>query len=162
MEYIKHYELFMTIKPEDRLSGAAVFCENKILLVKPLKYKSKYNGWSFPKGRIENGLDVIQTALIEAKEEAGVDLVAEDSIFTFTVKYRKNSNRKELTLFGFEIAPEYLKPLLSIKGKIRKELYHRDEIWDVNFFSFNEAIKLIEPVMKDALVQSFAHKNNTK
>lgn len=155
MKYVKQNELFMVTPVQDKLSGAAIFMGDKILLVKPTKYKSKKNGWSFPKGRIEAEHTTIQTALIEVKEETGIDVTEKDVMFSFNLKYIKNYKIKDLSLFGFKISDEILHNLLSANGKIKPELYHSDEICDISFFTYKEAIKVIEPPMVKALEKCF-------
>ena len=56
-------EKLMEATESHKLSGVVLIYNNKILLVRPKKFKRKMRKWSIPKGHIEEKMTKIQTAL---------------------------------------------------------------------------------------------------
>jgi ADP-ribose pyrophosphatase YjhB (NUDIX family) len=54
-------------------AGFVIIQDNKILLGHPTN-QPWFNSYSFPKGKMEEGEDIIETALRETKEEIGIDI----------------------------------------------------------------------------------------
>lgn len=141
------------VKEKDKvhnLAGVVVIYKNKILLVKPKKFKNKMRKWSIPKGHIEND-NVLKTALDELREESRIKLtrkMLKDSP-TDTIVYFKNGIRKELNCF-----------IVKVKNKdINIKLYNnmilgnflKNETVEAGFFSKKDAEKLIELKQKKLL-----------
>ena len=54
-------------------AGIAIYYNNKILLIHPSK--TKLTGtWSVPKGKVEDGESLLETAIRETKEEVGINI----------------------------------------------------------------------------------------
>ena len=78
LENIQSYDefLFEFLDVSQRLEGVMIIVDNKVLLVKPKKFKGEEDKWSGPKGKIEK-LSIKDTALLELKEETGITLPKE-------------------------------------------------------------------------------------
>ena len=68
------FEKIMEAVESHKLSGVVLIYNNKILLVRPKKFKRKMRKWSIPKGHIENKLSKIKTAVHELEEESRIRL----------------------------------------------------------------------------------------
>ena len=69
-----NFEKIIESVENHKLSGVVLIYNNKILLVRPKKFKRKMRKWSIPKGHIEEKMTKMQTALKELKEETTVKL----------------------------------------------------------------------------------------
>jgi len=137
-------------KKAHELSGVVVIYKNKILLVKPKKFKSQKKKWSIPKGHVEND-SILDTALEELAEESRLILPLEvlKSSPTDKIIYKKNGIVKVLTYFIVKIKKKDLTVRLfndmilghNLKGETRES----------GFFSKQDAKKLMEFHQLDAL-----------
>ena len=135
----------------DLLSGVLLIVDNKILLVKPLKFKDLKNKWSIPKGKIEVGHDDERTALKELEEETGVvlkNIHSEKNIFY----YKKGNNLKKLTVFVIEMSKDDLNLTVEKDDTINPIFYDNTEIHKVKFFDIDRVESKIEieqlPILK--------------
>jgi ADP-ribose pyrophosphatase YjhB (NUDIX family) len=82
-------------------AGFVIIQDNKILLGHPTN-QPWFNSYSFPKGRMEEGEDFLETALRETKEEIGIDI------------------KKYVVEWGDEGFIEY-----STRGVVHKKIYYQ-------------------------------------
>ncbi len=138
------YSVYVKMKEVHDLAGVAVLYENKILLVKPKKFKKQKKKWSIPKGHLEEGATIFSTAIDELAEESRIKLHPEVLKMSITDKliYKKNGIKKELTYFIVKVT----KKDLNVKLVNNMILGHnlKGEIREAGFFSKQDAKKLIE------------------
>ncbi|WP_283584074.1 bis(5'-nucleosyl)-tetraphosphatase [Limosilactobacillus difficilis] len=86
-------------------SGAVVYRwdENHQLQYLLLESQNKGHFWGFPKGHVEAGEDLEQTAHREIKEETKLDLAIDTSFHVYTEYDLPNGNRKQMTLYTAEV-----------------------------------------------------------
>lgn len=126
------------------LSGVILIYNNRILLVRPKKFRRKMKKWSIPKGHIEGKLGKIDTALHELEEESRIKLTRKhlkDSE-KFILNYRKAGADKKLTCYIVNITKEDMNVKLfnnMILGNFLK-----GETIEAGFFSKSDAEKIIE------------------
>lgn len=132
------------------LAGVVVIMKNKILLVKPKKFKKKIKRWSIPKGHVEND-DILQSALDELREESRV-ILSPDTLRlspTDNLIYIKNDVEKDLRYFIVKIKKKELNVKLFNDMILGHNL--KGETREAGFFSKSDAKKLIEPHQKGLL-----------
>lgn len=135
------------IKDIHYLSGIVLISNNKILLVKPKKFKGKKKKYSIPKGHIENDKK-LKSALKEFREETSMKL-DKNYDFKFETKYIKNNILKKLKVYvyfrnDFELSVNY--------KKLDKEIFK------VKFFNKKDAMKKVEHYFKPIIKTSFNKK----
>jgi predicted NUDIX family NTP pyrophosphohydrolase len=144
---IVEYKRFVE-KKQHNLVGVVLICENKILLVKPMKFIKKLAKWSIPKGHLE--VDMIADALKELKEETGVVLSPNqlEKAGQDRVVYMKNGFIKNLNIFTLKIKREDLNVRL-----VNDMILHPfvGEIYQAGFFAKEQASELIEDGQKEFL-----------
>ena len=137
--------LFEFIDTMQRLSGVMVIIDDKILLVKPQKYKNMTDKWSIPKGKIEDKQTILDTAVKELEEETGIKLTkqrVEDSEKK-KIFYKKSGKMKELNVYIVRLNKEDLQVDITKKWSVHKKHFDNDEVYKAKFFSKGEAsIKL--------------------
>ena len=105
----------------------------KILLLYK-NYKNKYEGWVLPKGTVEEGEDVKQTALREVLEESGakgaIVKYIGTSNYTFTVP--EDTVEKEVHWYLIQADSYYTKP------------QHEEYFMDSGFYKYHEAYHLLK------------------
>lgn len=138
MKWIKEAKKFKT----HRLSGISLIVNDKILLVKPKKFRGKKKKYSIPKGHIEG--DSLESALKEFNEETSMKL-DENYSFKFKTTYIKNNIRKKLTTYV------YIRNDFELK--INKN--RLNEIFNVELFNKKQALKKVEPYFKKVINKSF-------
>lgn len=81
-------------------SGAVVYriVDQKIEYLL-LQSMNEGNFWGFPKGHVEAGEDLLQTAHREIKEETQLDLTINDQFHVTTEYDLPNGNHKKMTLY---------------------------------------------------------------
>lgn len=81
-------------------SGAVVYriVDQKIEYLL-LQSMNKGNFWGFPKGHVEVGEDLLQTAHREIREETQLDLTINDQFHVTTEYDLPNGNHKKMTLY---------------------------------------------------------------
>ncbi len=63
-------------------AGVLIHDNDKFLLVQE-KAQRVYGLWNFPSGKVENELNVQQTAIKEVREETGFDVILEKELMVF-------------------------------------------------------------------------------
>lgn len=126
------------------LSGVVLIVDNKILLVRPKKFRRKIRKFSIPKGHIEAKVSKIKTALHELEEESRIKLKKKhlkdsDKI---TINYEKAGFKKILTCYIVKISKEELK--VPLVNDMILRYFLKNEIEEAGFFSKNDAEKHIE------------------
>lgn len=120
-------------------SGIIIKYQNKVLLAKPAKSGS-YNCYSFPKGHVEQGESLIETAIRECNEEVGILIDKNKISENFIVDYtKKNSEKvfKRVHLFLVEI--EELKEIGMFDEVVAKKQLQKEEISWAGFLTKKEA-----------------------
>jgi len=142
----KNYVLLNEFKIEkiQELSGFMVIVNNKILLVKPKKFKGIEHMWSIPKGKVEG--KKFKSALKELKEETGIELDTDIKVSTEKVNifYKKSGQLKKLIVYVIELNETELNVDMNHKWEIAKYHLEGDEIYKAKFFTKKEALNKIE------------------
>lgn len=90
-------------------AGGVVFNSDKILLL-----RKESGGWVLPKGHIEEGESISDTALREVKEESGVDAILGIYIDSIDYQYfnfqKKRKSKKTVHWFTMYASDENLYP----------------------------------------------------
>ncbi|MHA1695730.1 MAG: bis(5'-nucleosyl)-tetraphosphatase [Candidatus Helarchaeota archaeon] len=100
---------------EIKSAGMIIFRRdiNDKKLIWYLLLQDSHNHWGFPKGIIEKGETIIETASREVKEEAGLDDIKVINHFLETIEYYYYSNKgkihKTVTFFLGETKSEEIK-----------------------------------------------------
>ena len=142
----KNYVLLREFKENvQELSGFMVLVNDKILLVKPKKFKGIEHKWSIPKGKLGER-NKFNNALKELKEETGIVLNPDIKLNTEKVKiyYKKSGNLKKLTTYVIRLNEEDLNVDMNHKWEVSKEHIDGKEIYKAKFFTKKEALKKIE------------------
>ena len=127
-----------------KLSGVVLILNNKILLVRPKKFRRHMKKWSVPKGHIESKLGKLKTALRELEEESRIKLT-KSQLKTgekIIIDYYKAGADKKLTCYVVKIEKDDINVRLyndMILGNFLK-----GETIEAGFFSKEDAKKLIE------------------
>ena len=142
---MKNFNEFLIMEGADhKLSGVVLIYNNKILLVRPKKFRSKMKKWSIPKGHIEEKLGKIETALQELEEESRIELTKKHlkDAEKFVLNYNKAGKDKKLTCFIVRVTKEDMNIRLfnnMILGNFLKA-----ETSEAGFFEKKDAEKIIE------------------
>lgn len=134
-----------------KLSGVVLIYNNKILLVRPKKFRKQMSKWSVPKGHIENKMSKMKTALHELQEESMIKLKKKylKSGERFVIKYFKAGANKILTCYIVSIEQDQLNVRLfndMILGNFLK-----NETVEAGFFSKEDASHIIEKYQLELL-----------
>lgn len=126
------------------LSGVVLICNNKILLVKPKKFKNDIDKWSIPKGHVDDDMSKIKTAIVELREESRIKIKKKliKSSNKVVVTYNKSGFNKKMTCYIVDIEYENINVKLVNDMILRNFL--RNEIIEAGFFSLADAEKIIE------------------
>ena len=147
LENIKSYDefLFEYVDTIQRLSGVMVIVDDKVLLVKPQKFKQSKEKWSIPKGKVE-GASIIDSALLELKEETGIILSKEKlkKVERTRIFYKKGREIKELITFVVELNKEDLTIDINKKWEVHKKRFDTDEVYKAKFFTKEQAMNKLE------------------
>ena len=142
----ENYVLLREFKEEkiQELSGFMILVNDKVLLVKPKKFKGMEHKWSIPKGKVDG--KKFNSALKELKEETGIDLLSDDKIDTEKIKiyYKKSGNLKKLTTYVIQLEEEDLNVDINHKWEVSKDSFDGKEIYKAKFFTKKEALTKIE------------------
>lgn len=147
---LEYSEFLDVISDQHDLSGVVLILKNKILLVKPKKFKRKKKKWSIPKGHVENG-DILKSALDELREESRIILPPDRLLSAPSDKlvYFKNGVQKDLNYFVVKIKKKELN--VKLFNNMILGNYLKGETREAGFFSKSDAMKLIEPNQKRLL-----------
>jgi 8-oxo-dGTP pyrophosphatase MutT (NUDIX family) len=129
----------------EELSGFLIIVNDKILLVKPKKFKGLQHKWSIPKGKVE-GRKKFKNAIKELKEETGIELNDDikDKSKKIKIYYKKSGKVKELTSYIIHLNQEDLNVDIDQKWEVSKEDINGKEIYKAKFFTKKEALDKIE------------------
>jgi len=148
LENIKTYDefLFEYLDTIQKLSGVIVIVDNKILLVKPKKFKKSSEMWSIPKGKMIKKTTTMDNALIELEEETGIKLSKDELKESDKVKvlYKRGAVVKELTAYIIRLNKDDLDVDMNKKWEVHKKHFDTDEVYKAKFFTKIDAIKKIE------------------
>ncbi|MBI4709271.1 MAG: NUDIX domain-containing protein [Candidatus Portnoybacteria bacterium] len=132
--------------PTEKSAGAVVFYKEKDGQIKYLLLKHRAGHWNFPKGLIEKGEKLEETALREISEEAGLsDLTLipgfkETIRFFFKVKYDYQIKER-----GLKMGETVLKFVTFFLAESKnKEVKISFEHEDFEWLSFNEAMEKLK------------------
>lgn len=157
---MKHLDIFEKFKGKrdgkiHTLSGIALVVENRILLVKPKKYKGTDDKWSIPKGHIEGG-DSLRSALKELREETGIQLYEDTYDDIIYIDYQKAGVSKVLDVFVYYVdkddVQKYIKPS---SWEIMSHHFDTGEIMIAKFFKATTAQQKLEVGMLGILKKLF-------
>ena len=137
-------DYLITEAKSHKLSGVILIYNNKILLVRPRKFRKQFQKWSVPKGHIESKMSKIENALKELQEESRIKLkksFLKKSQKT-VINYFKSGAYKRLTCYIVNIE----------KDDINVELFNdmilgnflKGETVEAGFFSKEDAVKILE------------------
>lgn len=117
-------------------AGLAIINNDKVLLVHPTG-----NTWegrqSIPKGALEEGETALEAAIRETEEEIGINVDKLDiDPVQYVCEYRNKKNKK------YKVVYYYIYLIKQIPNKYR---YQIEEVDYADFYSFDEAKKLILP-----------------
>ena len=133
------------------LSGVVLIYNNKILLVRPKKFRRKMRKWSIPKGHIEGKLGKLKSALKELQEESRIKLKKRHlkEADKINIDYFKAGAVKKLTCYIVRVEKEDINVRLfndMILGNFLK-----GETIEAGFFNKEDANKIIEKHQKEFL-----------
>lgn len=151
-EYIVEFKKYQQKETKShKLSGVVLICNNKILLVRPKKFKNKDKKWSIPKGHIDDDMSKIKTAISELREEAGIKISKKQikSSDKFVIEYKKSGVNKNLTCYVVDI--EYEDINIKLVNNMILKNFIKNEIFEAGFFSKKAAEYLIEVNQLDIL-----------
>lgn len=145
------FEEYLVEAVNHKLSGVVLIYNNKILLVRPKKFRRKMRKWSIPKGHIEEKMSKMKTAIKELQEESRIKLKRRHlrDGQKVTIDYFKAGANKKLTCYVVRIEKEEMNVTLfndMILGNFLK-----GETVEAGFFSMEDAIKIIEVHQVDLL-----------
>jgi ADP-ribose pyrophosphatase YjhB (NUDIX family) len=138
------YKEFLLETKVHKLAGVVLIYNNKILLVKPKKFKRDMKKWSIPKGHIEGKLDKMQTALRELEDESRIKLNKShlDNAEKEKIFYTKSGKDKKLICYIVKVNKE------DINIKLFNDMilgnFLKGETIEAGFFSKEDASKIIE------------------
>ena len=142
----ENYVLLREFKEEkiQELSGFMILVNEKVLLVKPKKFKGMEHKWSIPKGKVTG--KKFKSALKELKEETGIELSPDAKVDTEKVKiyYKKSGNLKKLTTYVIKLNEEDLNIDIDHKWEVSKDYLDKKEIYKAKFLTKKEALSKIE------------------
>lgn len=131
-------------------SGGVVIFRNKILLLYK-QYKNHYEGWVMPKGTVEEGEKLTDTAIREVKEETGADAEIMEYIGESSYVFHTKNDTVKKTVHW------YLMSGLSYFSKPQLEEYFTDS----GYYKYHEAIHLLkfsnEKKMLEKAYQQYKH-----
>jgi len=128
-----------------KISAGLVIIQNNMILLGHPTNGSWNNSYSFPKGHLEDNESILDAALRETEEEIGliVDINDIDYSTLECIDYKKNDNVYKKVYYYL------VYPNLDID--INKLVLQMNEIDSVDFFSKEDAEKLIFWRLKDVL-----------
>lgn len=139
-----NFEEYLSEAVSHNLSGVVLIYDNKILLVRPKKFRKQMKKWSIPKGHIEKKMSKMKTALTELEEESRIKLKKSHlkGVEKVVLNYFKAGANKKLTCYVVRIEKEDINVKLfnnMILGNFLK-----GETVEAGFFDKEDAEKLME------------------
>jgi len=126
------------------LSGVILIYNNKILLVRPKKFRRKMKKWSIPKGHIEQKMSKIKTALKELEEESRIKLKKKHlkGSQVVVIDYFKSGAYKRMTCYVVKIEKEEMN--ITLYNDMILGNFLKGETVEAGFFSKEDAKKILE------------------
>ena len=146
-----NFEEFLVESIMHDLAGVVLIYNNKILLVRPKKFRKRMKKWSIPKGHIDVGMGKAETASHELEEESRIKIkkkklkAGEKGV----LYYSKARADKKLTYYVVKITRDEMNVKLfnnMILGNFLKK-----ETVEAGFFSKSDAEQIIERPQLDLL-----------
>lgn len=132
--------------------GGVVIFRGKILLLYK-NYRNKYEGWVFPKGTVEAGEELDETALREVEEESGVK--------ASIVKYVGKSEYTFTT--PTDIVSKQVHWYLMIADSYYSKPQNEEYFFDSGYYKYHEAYHLLKfPNEKQILDKAYAEYEELK
>ena len=105
-----YYDEYLLESENHKLSGVVLIYNNKILLVRPKKFRRRMKKWSIPKGHIEGKMNKMRTALHELEEESRIKLKKKHLMKSekSVVNYFKAGASKTLSCYVVKVGKEDL------------------------------------------------------
>ena len=148
MVNIKSFDefLFEYLDTIQRLSGVMVIVDDKVLLVKPKKFRETPEKWSIPKGKIDKDFSIMNNAVRELEEETGIKLLKTQIKESDKTKifYKKSGTIKELSVYVIRLDKDDLTVNMNKKWEVHKKHFDTDEVYKARFFTKQQAIDKIE------------------
>jgi 8-oxo-dGTP pyrophosphatase MutT (NUDIX family) len=138
------YKEFLLESKIHKLSGIVLIYNNKMLLVKPKKFKKSMRKWSIPKGHIEGKFDKIKTALHELEEESRIKLNKShlDNANKVNIFYTKSGVNKKLICYIVKVNKEDIN--IELFNDMILGNFLKGETIEAGFFSKEDAFKIME------------------
>ena len=138
------FEEFILESDQNKLSGVILIYNNKILLVRPKKFRKSMSKWSIPKGRMEAKLSKIENAIKELREESRIKLKKRKlkGAPKMVLNYSKSGVNKVLTCYVVEIEKEEIN--VKLFNDMILSNFLKGEISEAGFFNKEDAGKIIE------------------
>jgi len=125
-----------------RAAGAVLWRENSDLFVEiALVHRSRYDDWTLPKGKIEDGESAIECALREVREETGIS--ARFTRQLQTVEYEDAGQKKRVKFWAAHCALD------------KSEFVPNDEVDQLKWLSAAQAIELATYPSDKEVIQEF-------
>jgi ADP-ribose pyrophosphatase YjhB (NUDIX family) len=139
------YEPINEGKKKQKLAGILLMVDDKILLVKPNKFKGKKHKWSIPKGKVEKGISEIETALAELREETGILLNKRTIIQNVdNLTYKKSGKVKKLSYFIIKVNKGDLNVKFNKNNEIKPKYFKKSEIYRAKLFTISDSKSKLE------------------
>lgn len=137
-------DYLITEAKNHKLSGVILIYNNKILLVRPRKFRRQFKKWSVPKGHIEAKMSKIKTALKELHEESNIKLKKGKlkKSEKVTINYFKSGKFKKLTCYIVNISKEEIN--VELFNDMILGNFLRGETVEAGFFTKEDASKILE------------------
>ncbi len=141
---MKYHDYINEAMSSHNLSGVILIYNNKILLVRPKKFKNKMKKWSIPKGHIEKKVGKIDTALKELKEESRIKLKKKHlkNSPKVVIEYFKSGDFKKMTCYIVKIEKEDMN--IQLFNDMILGNFLKGETVEAGFFTKEDAEKIIE------------------
>ena len=150
-QYLNEAKNVKLLPINHKLSGVVLIYNNKILLVRPKKFRRKMRKWSIPKGHIEEKMTKMQTAIKELQEESRIKLKKKHlkGAQKTSIDYIKSGVNKKLTCYVVNISKEEMN--VDLFNDMILGNFLKGETVEAGFFSMTDAVKIIEKHQLDLL-----------
>jgi 8-oxo-dGTP pyrophosphatase MutT (NUDIX family) len=122
-------------------AGIILKYKDSILLCHPTNASWKET-YSFPKGLIEDGEDLIDAAIRECFEETGIKVTREQIVNKYLVPYKKGRNYFK-KVYLYQVNVDSLEDIGLTNGVVDKSKLQLDEVDWVGFISKEDASEKI-------------------